>query len=120
MKAPPAAGCARPAALKDRPLMSPIRAGGLAAVFKVLANDTRLRLLHALVRAGELGVTELAAAVGMKPQAVSNQLQRLSDLGILESRRDGTSIRYRVVDRCVTGLLEQGWCLTESAGGGCG
>ena len=70
--------------------------------------------LHALVRAGELGVTELAAAVGMKPQAVSNQLQRLSDLGILDSRRDGTSIRYRVVDHCVTGLLEQGWCLTES------
>ena len=77
--------------LKARPLMSPIQAGGLASVFKVLANDTRLRLLHAFVRAEELCVTDLAAAVGMKPQAVSNQLQRLSDLGILASRRDGTS-----------------------------
>ena len=102
--------------LKTRPLMSPIQAGGLAAVFKVLANDTRLRLLHALVRADELCVTDLASSLGMKAQAVSNQLQRLSDLGILASRRDGNSIYYRVVDRCVQGLLEQGWCLTEEAG----
>jgi DNA-binding transcriptional ArsR family regulator len=103
--------------LKDRPLLSPIQAGGLAAVFKVLANDTRLRLLHALVRAGEMCVTDLAAALGMKPQAVSNQLQRLSDLGVLASRRDGNNVHYTVVDVCVSGLLEQGWCLMESGSG---
>lgn len=108
--------CCEPPPLKERALMSPIQAGGLAAVFKVLANDTRLRLLHALVRADELCVTDLAASLGMKPQAVSNQLQRLSDLGILASRRDGTNIHYRLVDCCVSGLLDQGWCLTEEAG----
>jgi DNA-binding transcriptional ArsR family regulator len=102
--------------LKSRPLLSPIQAGGLAAVFKVLANDTRLRLLHALVRSEELCVTDLATTVGMKPQAVSNQLQRLSDLGILASRREGNAIHYRLVDRCVQGLLEQAWCLMEEAG----
>jgi len=107
--------CEPTVALKDRPLMSPIQAGGLAAVFKVLGNDTRLRLLHALVRAGELCVTDLASAIGMKPQAISNQLQRLSDLGILASRRDGNSIYYRVHDLCVSGLLEQGWCLMSES-----
>jgi len=112
-----AADCCTTPALKDRPLLSPIQAGGLAAVFKVLANDTRLRLLHALVRADELCVTDLAASVGMKPQAVSNQLQRLSDLGILASRRDGNNIHYRLVDMCVSGLLEQGWCLMDEASG---
>ena len=101
--------------LKARRLLTPIQAGGLAAVFKVLANDTRLRLLHALVRADELCVTDLAAAVGMKPQAVSNQLQRLSDLGILASRREGNNVCYRLVDLCVSGLLTQGWCLMEEA-----
>jgi DNA-binding transcriptional ArsR family regulator len=95
--------------------MSPIQAGGLAAVFKVLANDTRLRLLHALLRAGELNVADLAASVGMKPQAVSNQLQRLSDLRVLASRRDGNNVYYRVVDRCVSGILDQGWCLMDQA-----
>lgn len=107
--------CAGQTSLKDRPLLTPIQAGGLAAVFKVLANDTRLRLLHSLVRADELCVTDLAASLGMTPQAVSNQLQRLSDLGILVSRREGNSIFYRVVDLCVKGLLEQGWCLMEEA-----
>jgi ArsR family transcriptional regulator, lead/cadmium/zinc/bismuth-responsive transcriptional repressor len=107
--------CCEPLPLAARPLMSPIQAGGLAAVFKVLANDTRLRLLHAMVRAEELGVNELASLLGMKPQAVSNQLQRLSDLGIVSHRREGNSIRYRVIDACVTGLLEQGWCLTEES-----
>ncbi len=106
-------GCCKRPTLKERELLSPIQAGGLAAVFKVLANDTRLRLLHALVRADELCVTDLAASVGMKPQAVSNQLQRLSDLGILSSRRDGNNIHYRLVDLCVKSLLDQGLCLME-------
>jgi DNA-binding transcriptional ArsR family regulator len=105
--------CCNKPDLKMRPLLSPIQAGGLAAVFKVLANDTRLRLLHALVRADELCVSDLAASVGMKPQAVSNQLQRLSDLGILTSRREGINIYYRLVDLCVRSLLDQGLCLME-------
>src|SRR3954447_3294716 len=106
-------GCCTRPALKDRPLLSPIQAGGLAAVFKVLANDTRLRLLHALVRADEPCVTDLAASVGMKAQAVSNQLQRLSDLGIVSPRRDGNNIHYRLVDLCVRSLLDQGLCLMQ-------
>ncbi|HEY1067176.1 MAG TPA: metalloregulator ArsR/SmtB family transcription factor [Pirellulales bacterium] len=111
---PPRAGAR--AKLPQRPLLTPIQAGGLAAVFKVLANDTRLRLLHALVRSGELRVSDLADSIGMKPQAVSNQLQRLADLGIISSRRDGNNIYYKLVDLCVSGLLDQGWCLMEEAG----
>jgi len=106
-------GCCSKPVLADRPLLSPVQAGGLASVFKVLANDTRLRLLHALVRADELCVTDLAASIGMKPQAVSNQLQRLSDLGIVATRREGISIHYRLVDVCVRSLLDQGLCLME-------
>jgi DNA-binding transcriptional ArsR family regulator len=105
--------------LRQRPLLTPIQAGGLASVFKVLANDTRLRLLHAVVRAEEICVTDLADSVGMKPQAVSNQLQRLADLGILACRREGKSIIYRVIDLCVMSLLDQALCLTEEAGKSC-
>jgi len=101
--------------IRERPLITPEQAAELMGVFKVLANDTRLRLLHALVRAGELSVGEMAAAVAMKPQAVSNQLQRMVDRGILGSRREGNSIIYRIVDPCVVSLLDQGLCLTEDA-----
>ena len=102
-------------ALNERPLLTPEQATGLMGVFKVLANDTRLRLLHALARSGEACVSDLAAAVLMRPQAVSNQLQRLVDRGILACRRDGLRIRYRIIDTCVIALLDQGLCLTECA-----
>lgn len=105
--------CSSTPDLRERPLLSPIQAGGLASVFKVLANDTRLRLLHALVKSDELCVTDLATAIGMKPQAVSNQLQRLHDLGIIASRREGNNVYYRLVDLCVRSLLDRGLCLVE-------
>ena len=105
--------CAVPASVAARPLLSRVEAGGLAAVFKVLANDTRLRLLHALIRSEELCVTDLATHLRMRPQAISNQLQRLSDLGVVTARRDGNNVYYRLVDVCIRGLLEQGWCLMD-------
>jgi DNA-binding transcriptional ArsR family regulator len=101
--------------LQERPLIDLDRAGEIEALFKVLANGTRLRLLHALARADELCVSELAEAVEMKPQAVSNQLQRLVDRGILGSRRNGSNVHYRITDPCVTNLLDQGLCLLEDA-----
>ena len=107
--------CPDKPALRDRPLLSDAQAGGLAGLFKVLANDTRLKLLHALERAGEMCVNELARALAMKPQAVSNQLQRLLDLGVLASRRSGNNIHYRIANSCVTILLDRGLCLMEDA-----
>ena len=99
--------------LAARPLISSMQAGGLERTFKVLANATRLRLLHALVKRPGLSVTALAEAVGMKPQAVSNQLQRLVDKGILSNVRNGTNIHYRIVDPCIMSLLDRGLCLME-------
>ena len=64
----------------------------------MLASDTRLRLLHAIARGGEVRAGELAAAVGMTQQAVSNQLQRLVDRRICATRRAGTAILYRIID----------------------
>ena len=103
----------RRSSVHQRALLNPQQAEELMRLFKVFANDTRLRLLHALVREGELCVTDLAIKVKMKPQAVSNQLQRLVDRGILGSRRDGNNVYYTVVDPCVPVLLERGLCLIE-------
>jgi DNA-binding transcriptional ArsR family regulator len=111
----PSPCCPPKPALPERPLITPEQAADLEVLFKVLANDTRLRLLHALARSGELCVTDLADALAMTPQAVSNQLQRLTDRGIVAPRRQGTTIHYRIVDPCVTGLLDLGLCLSEDA-----
>jgi DNA-binding transcriptional ArsR family regulator len=97
----------------DRALLPEESAAELEGVFKMLGNRTRLRMIYALTRAGEMCVTELAEALEMKPQAVSNQLQRLTDRGILASKRTGINIYYRVVDRCVVSLLDRGIYLKE-------
>jgi DNA-binding transcriptional ArsR family regulator len=67
-----------------------------------------------------ISVTELARMIGMKPQAVSNQLQRLNNKGILSNVREGVSTRYRVVavrDRALgpRPLLEGGHMETSGA-----
>ena len=103
--------------LQERPLLSLAQVGGLRDLFKVLASETRLRLIHTLVQDEELCVSDLAEAVGMKPQAVSNQLQRLLDRGILASRREGSNVFYRIDDPCVAILIDRGLCLLEDAGG---
>ncbi len=103
-------------ALKDRPLLTFVQAVKVMALFKMLANDTRVRLLHHLVRSGESTVSDLGKALGMKPQAVSNQLVRLSDTGMLSSRREGNNVYYRVVNGCVAPLLDLALCLMEDEG----
>jgi DNA-binding transcriptional ArsR family regulator len=83
------------------------------ALFKVLANETRIRMLHHIVRKKEATVTDIARALGMKPQAVSNQLMRLSDTRVVSSRRDGNNVFYRVMNGCVSPLLDLALCLME-------
>lgn len=108
-------GCSPKTALATRKLLSTSQAEGLSEAFAILASATRLRLLHALVRSGELGTTALADQVGMTPQAVSNQLRGLMHQGILGDRRDGAHVYYRIVDPCVPSLLDLGLCLLEDA-----
>jgi DNA-binding transcriptional ArsR family regulator len=108
--------CAARSALEDRPLLTFVEAVKVMALFKVLANDTRIRLLHHLIRSGESTVTDLARTLGMRPQAVSNQLQRLSDTGVATSRREGNNVYYRVTNGCVAPLLDRALCLMEDDG----
>lgn len=102
--------------LGERPLLSVAEASPVVSLFKVLANDTRIRILHHVVRSGEATVSDLARALGMKPQAVSNQLLRLSDTGMLCSRRVGNNVYYRVMNGCVAPLLDLALCLMEAEG----
>ena len=109
---PPAALSSRPP-LSERPLLGFVDAVKVMALFKVLSNDTRIRILHHIVRSGEATVTDLAKTLGMKPQAVSNQLVRLSDTRMLTSRREGNNVFYRVQNGCVAPLLDLALCLME-------
>jgi hypothetical protein len=49
----------------------------------------------------------------MKPQAVSNQLQKLVDRKIVQFRRDGNQIYYHIVTPCIFDLIDRGICIME-------
>lgn len=105
--------CIPKPSLQSRPLVGDEAAERLGLLFKSLSHPTRLRLLHALIRAGAMRVTDLANETEMSAQATSNQLQKLAELGIVEGTRIGLNVSYRIVDPCVPVLIERGWCHIE-------
>jgi len=108
-------GCPERTPLSLRPLLTESQTGELESLFKVLGNRNRLRLVHALVRAGEMCVGDLANAIEMQTQAVSNQLKHLALLDVVIARRDGNNVYYSVIDDCVITMIEQGLCQLSCA-----
>ena len=77
----------------------------LASLFRLLGDPTRVRILHALLRAEELRVSEIAAAVDATETKVSQALRLLRNAGAVRNRRDGRSIFYRLDDDHIRDLL---------------
>lgn len=65
-------------------------------VFKLLADETRLRILSYLTRETELNVTELCERLGQSQPAVSHHLALMRMAGIIEPRRAGKHNYYSV------------------------
>jgi DNA-binding transcriptional ArsR family regulator len=91
--------------------MSPARAAQSpvlmvkADFFRVLGHPARIRLLQ-LLRDGERSVSDLQAALELDSSGTSQHLGALRKQGVLASRRDGTSVYYRIKDPRVLQLLE--------------
>jgi ArsR family transcriptional regulator len=68
----------------------------LVKVFKLLADETRLKILLFLMREGELHVSALCERLGQSQPAVSHHLALLRVAGMIESRRDGKHNFYSV------------------------
>ena len=76
-----------------------------AELFKALAHPTRVHILE-LVRSGERTVSQLQAEIGIDASSVSQQLALLRAKRIVEGRKEGTSVFYRVVDPNIFTLLD--------------
>lgn len=72
---------------------------------KALAHEGRLMILCYLVT-GEKSVGELESLLSARQAAVSQQLARLRYEGLVESRRDGKTIYYRLTDNRARQILE--------------
>ena len=69
-----------------------------------IANEKRLLTLCRLME-GECSVGNLADRVGLSPSALSQHLNRLRQDGLVETRRDGQTIYYRLADSRVEVLI---------------
>lgn len=81
------------------------------SVLKVVSDPIRLRLAALLAVEGELCVCHLVSAVGRPQYAVSRQLGMMRAAGLVEARRQGTWMYYKLAEpscplqRCLVDFL---------------
>jgi DNA-binding transcriptional ArsR family regulator len=75
-----------------------------AQLFRALGHPVRIRMLELLID-GERTVGELQAALSLDSSGTSQHLAALRQQGVLEARRAGTSVYYRIRDPRVSQLM---------------
>ena len=76
------------------------------AVFALLADPTRARILHALSLVPRLCVCDVAASLGMSESAVSHQLRLLRASRLVPRTREGRIAYYSLADEHVSRVLD--------------
>lgn len=80
---------------------------GLAALFRVFGDPTRLRILYALFES-EMCVCAISEFLGMSQSAISHQLKVLRDFDLVSPRREGKTVYYSLKDDHVRSMIKQG------------
>ncbi|MGB7587767.1 MAG: metalloregulator ArsR/SmtB family transcription factor [Solirubrobacterales bacterium] len=75
-----------------------------AEFFRTLGHQIRVRILD-LLRNGEMTVRDLQAELGIDSSSASQHLSAMRRQGLLEARREGTSVYHRVRDPRIFQLL---------------
>ena len=81
------------------------RATEVAAFLKLVANEQRLLLLCRL-REGEASVGELVGLCNLSQSSVSQHLARMRDGGLVQTRRETTTIYYSIANQRVLALMQ--------------
>jgi DNA-binding transcriptional ArsR family regulator len=76
----------------------------VARRFALLGDPTRLKIVSVLHEGGEASVGEIAESASTSAANASQHLQRLAVGGIVERRRDGQVVYYRIVDQTIEQL----------------
>jgi DNA-binding transcriptional ArsR family regulator len=76
-----------------------------AEFFRTLGHPARVRVLE-LLKDGEMTVGDLQAKLGIDSSGASQHLSAMRRQGILEARKEGTSVFYRVRDPRIFQMLE--------------
>ena len=79
-------------------------AENVAEVLKAVAHPVRLQIVE-LLETREMCVGDIVTALGVKQAITSQQLNMMRDKGVLNCRRNGTKVYYRIENKNVVRLL---------------
>ena len=79
--------------------------GSRIRFFKALSEESRYKIVEALLK-GERCACELPNIIGRTQSNTSMHLGILTDLGMLQSRRDGKKIIYSIRDKRIYEIFE--------------
>lgn len=79
---------------------------GVAAIFKALADDTRVKVIYAISEA-ELCVCDVAALIGGSKANASYHLRLLHHMGLAKYRKAGKQVYYRLADPRIGNVLRE-------------
>lgn len=82
-----------------------LRAESRAAVLKALAHPTRIFIVDVIQREGPHCVCELTERIGADTSTVSRHLSLLKQAGILEDRKEGTTVYYSLTCGCIADFM---------------
>jgi ArsR family transcriptional regulator, lead/cadmium/zinc/bismuth-responsive transcriptional repressor len=82
-------------------------AAHVAELFRAFSDTSRVRIMSALVD-GEKNVGTLAAIVKISESAVSHHMRSLRQMKLVETRREGKEVFYRIDDEHIIALFQQG------------
>lgn len=80
----------------------------LSDLFKVFGDSTRIKILYSLFES-ELCVCAIAELLNMTQSAISHQLKLLKDAKLVDSVREGKTIKYSLADDHVRTIIGQGY-----------
>ena len=80
----------------------------LAELFKVFADNTRVRILYALFEKEEISAGGIAETLDMSASAISHQLRILKSAGLVKFKRDGKVNLYSLSDDHVKTIILMG------------
>jgi len=91
--------------IEEIPEIDPAILDRASRVIRVLGHPLRLRILN-LLEGSERNVTQLVVATGVSQAVVSQQLRILRSEGVVDDRRDGPRVYYRITEPKVSRILD--------------
>lgn len=77
-----------------------------AETLKALAHPVRLCIIKGLLQKGSCNVSYMQECLDLPQSTVSQHLQKLRSLGIVETERNGLEINYSVKDEKIKQLIQ--------------